>query len=160
MTVSGENHAILADNPLTFIRTTIDLDEEDNSALSNESDDDAKEYYRDAIPVDELEEIADSHYIIATYTGMEDEGDPPREPVSVNCESDLDTSTTSPGNGPTCTVNDATYEVLMGSDTEIHFDRADLDEGFVYDLLIRDIASVDSDVEDDALEEDDSYSGF
>lgn len=149
ITFSEDGHALLADHPDTYIRTTIDLDEEDSSAVANESDDESKEYFRDAIPAAELEEIADRHYIRATHTGLREEGDPPPEPASINCESDLETSATSPGDGPTCTVNDVTYEALMGSDTEIHFDRTDLDEGFVYDLLARDIASVDSDVEID-----------
>ena len=62
-------------------------------------------------------------------------GDEPPEPSTIDCDSDLDTSTTSVGEGSTCEVDGSEWEVAMESDIEILFDPGGgFDRPFVYDL--------------------------
>ena len=131
VTYSEDEHAILADNQNNGIRSTIELDEEDNTALSD--DPESVEYYPETISAEELEEIADEHF--NQQGGMLEEGDEPPEPPTIDCDSGLDTSVTSVGEGPTCEVDGSEWEVAMESDIEILFDPGGgFDRPFVYDL--------------------------
>lgn len=134
VTYSEDEHALLADNESNGIRMTIALDEEDNTTLADGPE--SVEYYPDTISAEELEAIADEHF--NQQEGLLEEGEEPPEPSTIECDSDLDTSVTEAGDGPTCSVDTAEFDVLMESDTEIRFEGALTADNYrIYDLQTR-----------------------
>lgn len=153
-----EEHALQVDNPVVYLRSTIELDEEDNTALSAAPDDGDydEEYYRESIPADELEEMLDERLELDGQ-GLREEGEEPREEGDVSCDGDLDTSfdeddidtgmddsegmgdTEDAHDGPVCTVNGSDFEVLMESDTDVLFQETGFGEtSYSYNLVLAD----------------------